>query len=303
MRPVRHDRLLALYAIVPLALAAVAVDLLAAGGALRLVLPAHPDQLVFFTLAFNLPHVVASHLILADAEYLRHYWRHLVGFGLALAVVTAALSWSAPALLGALALLATLIHIIAQQTGLTGAQLRVGGWTFDAWKWLTVAIGIAVYLLHPASLAIAAVLLLPWFLLAARLHLRSATAAGRRYLWANQALFTGMLALGALGYPLLALLMPRVVHDLTAFYVYGVHDHNRNRDGARNAFYRAAATLRVPTWIAGPLVAVTLGVVIERLLPRSASLASVYVLSAFHYYFEAIVWRRGTPHREHVVFA
>ncbi len=308
---VRFDRLLALYAIVPLCAALVAVDLALASGALRRVLPSHPDKLLFFTVFVNLPHIVASHLTVADAEYLPKYRTRILWFGAGLLVVTGALKQLAPMVLGALAVLFTVFHICAQQVGLTGAQLRVGDRTFTAWKWITIASGVAAYVFavdgteavrrHFAVLGLA--LLVPSYLLAARLHRRSATAAGRRYLWANQAMFTAMIGLGLLGYPIFAALMPRVVHDLTAFYVYGVHDHNRNRAGAKNAFYKLAAALRVPTWIAGPAAGILIALAIERALPPETALVIVYTISAFHYYLEGVIWKRGSPHREHVAFA
>lgn len=308
---VRFDRLLAMYVVVPVALAIVALDLVVFGGAFRRVLPSHPDQLLFFTIFFNLPHIVASHLTFADAEYLPHYRRRLVAFGLGLLVVTVVMMRVAPLVLAAAATLFTVFHICAQQVGLTGAQLRTNDRAFVAWKWVTIGSGIAAYAfalegtqpLHRHFAGLGLLLLVPSLLLAARLHRRSATVAGRRYLWANQAMFTSMIGVGLLGYPMFAALMPRVVHDLTAFYVYGVHDHNRNRDGARNAFFKLAEAVRIPAWVAGPAAAIAIAFVIDRVLSRSHGQQIAYVLAAYHYYFEGVVWKRGSPHREHVAFA
>ena len=63
------------------------------------------------------------------------------------------------------------------------------------------------------------------------------------------------------------------------------------------------AAAGLPTWFAAPAVAIGIGLVIERVLPLNASLAAIWVISAFHYYLEGIVWKRGTPHRAHVTFA
>jgi hypothetical protein len=312
---VRFDRLLSIYLVVPVAFALVLCDLFVFGGRLRRALPHHPDQIAFFTIFFNLPHIVASHLIFADRQYLVHYRRQLLGFSLGLAVVTPILYVLAQPVLVVAALLYTYFHVLSQQIGLTGAQLRTADRSFVAWKWTMILVGVGGYVcsIEPnvpgqkvrAWFALGAlVLIVPSFFLAARLHRLAKSEGPRRYLWANQAMICGMLVFALIGYPFFAVLMARVVHDLTAFYVYGVHDHNRHAAGIRgNLLYRVSGALGIPTFVLGPVVAIGIAFVVMRLLPTMASLWTVYVLSAFHYYLEGVVWKRGTPHRAHASFA
>jgi hypothetical protein len=310
---VRFDRLLLPYAIVPLSLIFVAIDALALRGRLAAALPQHPDRLAFFTLFFNFPHIVASHIILLDREYLKTYWRRIAGAALVIVTLTLLLrvagpAWSAPAIL-----LVTAFHILSQQVGLTGAQLRTKDWSFPAWKWLTIVLGVGSFQLalsNPAGgpaerlagLAATLVLAVPWVLIALRLSGRSATASGKRYLWANQALIAVGIGVSFAGYPLFGLLMPRVVHDLTAFYVYGVHDTNRNAGRPPNALYAASSRLGLPPWLVGPVVAVVFAFWAEHLSGPNLSLHLVYWMSAFHYYLEGVVWRGGSIHRQSAPF-
>ena len=71
--PLPRRLLLGLYAVVPAAIGAALVDGALLGCQLRHALPPLPDHLPYWTLVFNLPHVVASTLLLADREYLAHY--------------------------------------------------------------------------------------------------------------------------------------------------------------------------------------------------------------------------------------
>lgn len=311
---VRFDRLLALYFIVPACFVAVLLDALVFHGALRRALPSHPDDIAFFTVLFNGPHIIASHLIFIDREYLAHYRKNLIGFGVVLTLVSIAVFGYSFRLGFFLSLLFTFWHIITQQVGLTGAQLRNSSPTFQAWKWMAIAMGVGAYVMTIGRGVpgfevrtpfgwIAAALAIPSTIAAILLHRRAPNAGARRYLWANQWMLLGMLAFSVTRYPFFAILMPRVVHDLTAFYVYLVHDHNRSADGPRrNLVYRAAASLGMPTWVFGPLLAIAIAYFVDRVLSRHGVFVVIYVLSAFHYYMEGVVWKRGTPHRVYVAF-
>jgi len=65
--------LLAVYAITPVLLLLAAADYLFFNGAIRSVLPAHPEDVFLFALLFNIPHAVASFFSFADKEYLSFY--------------------------------------------------------------------------------------------------------------------------------------------------------------------------------------------------------------------------------------
>lgn len=310
---VRLDRLLWPYAVVPLCLIALAADRLLAHGQLAQRLPRHPDQLLFFTLIFNLPHILVSHLLFFDREYAAAYGKRLalvVAVLLPLTLIAARVSLVA---WGALVLLYTCYHITAQQVGLVGMQLRTSSRLWTAWRWLTLFIGCAgifgsidqpVYSRLQLGLLTAAWLaVIPWCGVAVRLARLAPSAQARRYLWANQAMFFGVLLSWALGYPLFAALMPRVVHDLTALYIYGVHDINRNAAQPRNLFHRVLAPLHLPAWLIAPLLALALTYLIERRASPALALAITYWASSLHYYFEGVVWRGPTIHRRSTPFA
>jgi hypothetical protein len=307
--------LLGLYAVVPIVVGLVLVDHFLLRGALRSRMPRHPDSLPFFTLLFNVPHLLASHLILLDAEYLRHHGRFLLIGVVVLLPVTYGVAELGSVPFGIATVLVTYFHVFGQQIGLAGAQLRTSDWSFSAWRWSTQATGLAAMLsmsgpafgITPrwhddlvlgALVAGVASLAVAW-----RLAGRSATAGGRRALWANQAMLVVLLGCVVLRYTLFAVAMVRLVHDLSAFYVYVVHDRNRNRGEGRNLVLGPLMRFGVPTFIAGPLLAIVLAFWVQHLIDPITTVYAVYWISAIHYLMESVVWKTGSPHRKHVSFA
>jgi hypothetical protein len=309
---VRFAGLLAFYGIVPASLLLVFVDHYGLDGALKLWLPNHPEQILYFTVLFNLPHVLASHVLYLDGEYLRAYRTKLLLFGAAWALFMA---FAGPAWLGAVGVIATMYHVLAQQMGLAAPQVRTKSPVFRYWKWGCLLLGLSGYLAMlpvrghqpPGPLTAAynyiAIALIPSTLyLSVRLHKLSATAVGRYYVWSNQVMVLGMYGCGILGYPMLTVLMPRVVHDLTALYVYGVHDDNRQRSANANVLYRALSfTGLSPRWLS-PLVAVGLAALVRE-MPTEYRAHLVYWVSGMHYTMESFAWRSGTLNRRSLGFA
>ncbi len=306
--------LLAFYAVVPLSLVVPALDLLALDGGVRAVLPAHPDQILLWTLVFNVPHIIASELILLDREYLSFYRRHI-----AIAVTgVALLTFLSSEVLGPVAvvwlgLVLVSYHIIGQQVGIARLMSVSAGWSLDAWK----VLGTASYLMAFAQgfyrspvfrefgapvAAYGYALWLPMAALAFHAYRRAQDRRGRAYVLANQVMFMSFIPLATLGYGFFVVVMVRVVHDLSAFCFYLVHDANRNRERAHNLLYRALAFTRLPRWVIAVGVSVGVGhwlVVID----SPELLHPVGMVSVFHYYMEAVTWRGSGLHRHSIALA
>src|SRR5690606_38352385 len=104
------------------------------------------------------------------------------------------------------------------------------------------------------------------------------------------------------GYALYVILIPRIIHDVTAYMVYVTHDRNRTGEAPVNRLYQLArSTLRSPV-ILLPLTFV--GIAYQLTDYQQHDLASILVLtvSFLHYYFEGFIWRGGNPHRRYVTF-
>lgn len=316
----RLDRrcLLALYAVVPLAVAVMLVDQLALGSLLqRGVLPGAPEDWPAWTIVFGMPHVIAGLLTMADREYLVYYRRRftwpLLGFGVistAAAIGPGQVTFAVALWLG----FYTVTHLLTQQVGLTFTMLHAPPRScMRLWKATMLVLGLLVYAglyldtnvpaaslggLDPHGLAVLGGALLLALLLGLTLVLarsapdRCATA----YVWGNWAMMAAVLAAFVLHYPVFILLIPRVIHDLTAYLVYFNHDRNRNAQHGHNLLYRRR---RVAVWI---LPAVSIGLAYGlQINDFPLFIAINFLLTFMHYYIESVIWRRPHLHRRSLV--
>jgi hypothetical protein len=317
--------LLALYAIIPACLGLVFLDALVLDGqAVLHVLPADPMLLPLWTVLFGLPHIIASLVTMADREYLQHYrhsllWPLILFAGISAAGILGPQPYGGQALFLFLAFY-TIYHVLAQQLGLT--LMMMGNpptATFKIWKWLAIVAGTLIYVnVYGASyLGYSAVAGLSYYdllnytaallcagllVLAVGLSRRSQTRVGRWYLWGNVLMILSALLINELGYTLFVILIPRVIHDVTAYMIYISHDANRNRERPVNLVYRALQFTRLPPGILLPVVSVLIAFVLSSY--QSLPLVSILVLTVgfLHYYFEGFIWRGPNPHRRHLVF-
>ena len=318
--------LLSIYAVIPLCLLAYAIDRGLLDGALHDALPRNPEHLFVYGLLFGWPHIVASNLILiSNAEYRRAFRRRVLIASLVIVAFFGIGGVALPSVvLSVVVATATVIHVFKQQIGIGTTHLR--GWLYPAWGWTGIATGILLYnalyleedlaryqaVLGTASLALAAVVLV----LAAVCHRRITTALGRAFLWGNTAMVLATVAFHHAGYDFFALAIPRIIHDVTAFTFYVVHDHNKHRAAPSNALYRAAARLPGGVYWLSPALAVALTFALEHWgdrafdivtahafadsFPQVMSLGLLSYLGMLHYYTESFTWRKGSPYRRYV---
>jgi hypothetical protein len=308
--------LLALYAIIPVALAVVLLDVLVLGERLREMLPSRPEKVRAFTVFFMFPHIIASLLLYADARYLRRYRTRLsVG-----AVTTITLVFAATALAGIYPVyfvfsVLTVYHVVGQQLGITRSIAGVAGTTYALWKWSALAFALLVYgtVVAPASSladlslpagsveAFLGGLFVGTTLLVARLAKESRSGRGRRYVYANQALLGAMGLTALAGYPFFAILMPRFVHDTTAFAFYVPHDVNRNTPIRHNWLYRRIPW--VPVALCGPLLGVLLAFPLQEWSYDSMLGYQILICVALmHYFVESFGWKRDSEARKSIQF-
>jgi hypothetical protein len=323
--------LLGIYWILPVCLAVCLADRFAFGSALQRALPRSPGQFFLFALFFGTPHIVASNVILAtNAEYFRLYRRRLLLLTVGLAVFFAVGNLTLPySVLYALVATVTIVHVVRQQIGIGGAAGRPEGAAYAAWGILLVLSSVVVYNAIFLSRAFTAgqlrwvdrsiLVFSPAILVAAVLsHARVPSRTGKYFLWANTAMTLVSFSFYLQGYPLFAVVAPRVIHDVTAFVFYVAHDHNRHLEGPRNALYALLAKARVGAVVAVPALAVLvtwfldkradlwLGFLTDHVLEprysRAIAFGFVGYLGLVHYYTEALTWKADSPYRRYIHF-
>ncbi len=314
--------LLALYLVVPILLSITIIDYWLFDATLQVnYLPDNPAHWAYWSLVFNLPHIVASWVTFADKEYLRHYRRQFT-FNLPIVFLMVLLLH---ALIGGMIAFVifgfyTMYHVLSQQFGLSMLLMGVRpSKSYELWRWLSAVGAMFLYAIIFASeamrhsmvfgfefsdgcLMLSAIFFVVSVVFAVRISRRSNYRIGVFYLWANVGMLFSCLIAAKLGYFVVVVMVPRIVHDLTAFIVYSTHDQNRNKDQPVNYIYRALSITRLPYYVLCPLVAIGIA---YPLTTSSSQVASVVILTLtyFHYYFEAFIWKGQMPHRQYVSFA
>lgn len=286
------------------------IDLMS-GGVVRGLLPTYPEYFFFYWIFFNFPHIVASHIVVLNPDYVRHYRLHIIA-GIAVSIVVAV---AIPLTLGYVALLTvfgvlTVNHVLGQQVGLTRMGLSAIRKSFFVWKYAGLVLGNLAYLhiylkneLTPQQMTLLTVSVPALYVVATAswvLVLKEAKShEAKKFIYANQILITAILFLSYADYSFFAIVLPRVVHDLCAFQVYWIHDSNRVAAGKQS-------TLLCPSsWKLSPAAATPLAALILA-LPISMTYNTYYgeivaiVITLVHYWNEGFIWKRGSMLRAYL---
>lgn len=304
--------LFAPYAIVFLALITIFIDYILKLD-LQNIFPTSAEQLLVLGIIFENPHIVASNVMMLNGEYLQFYKRQLI-IGLSLVV---GLSVVLITLFGVKAFLTffytwTIYHVIRQQIGIGKMVNRQSSRVYTIWSWLFLMISLAIafsvgyfhtdtLIVPRQTLLLAISILLSLFLVFSLVCLmRLKNRQGRLFLTANVALIlTAVLSLFA-GFPLFVILLPRIVHDTTAFIIYINHETNRSTPHRKLFLYRAIPSL--PIWA----TLLTFSLLWGAALTYSGTWITVWIaigLALVHYLTEAFTWRHGSLHRKYLRLA
>lgn len=330
--PVSFRFLLSLYGIVPLCLLLLALDRWGFDFALRDWLPSSPGHFLLFQIFFGTPHIIASNLLLAThRDYLRQFKNKMLGMTLFIIVFFGIGSLFIPyRVLYVISACWTVYHVLKQQIGVAKAVCRLPAWAFYLQLWLSVTAGCLIYLgvfMHNSLTEEQAQWVL-WFATALTMALLLATAAMQRYtvsgsglvfLWANTLLVAASWLVYVEQYYFLAILMPRLVHDITAYSFYVAHDINRHGRQAENGLFRLTNACQIPPALVLPLLSFSLTYLLQVYgndavnfiaqtlfnteINKAVTLGLIGYLALMHYYTEAFVWSAGSPLRRYIRFS
>jgi hypothetical protein len=324
--------LLGLYAIIPLCLLLQLLDSWFWQGFLQQNLPSSPKHFLLFQIIFGTPHIVASSILLmSNTEYLKLYKLKILMMTAAIIMVFGVGSLFIPykALYVTVAAW-TVYHVLKQQIGVGRSLYRLPDWAFYLLLWMSVAAGIFIYigifmknsldaqLLE--SIRLAAGALCAGLVCVALLCERYVTTQPARYfLWSNVLLVLSSFYLFVQQYYFLAILIPRLVHDVTAYVFYVVHDYNKHHRQPKNSMYHYAARCHLPIFIVLPLCSFALAFVLQSYgddafnaitefffgveIRKAITLGLLGYLALMHYYTEAFTWKQGSPYRRFIGFS
>ena len=324
--------LLSLYAIVPLCVLVLWLDRFGFNHVLRDMLPSSPSHFLLFQLLFGTPHIIASSLLLfGHADYVNTFKNKLIGMTLFIIAFFGIGSLFIPyRVLYLISACWTVYHVLKQQHGVAKAVCRLPNWAFYAQLWLSVSAGIFIYMgiflknsLEPAQaeFVLQIATLLSAGLLVSTLICQKYVPSrfGLYFLWANSLLVLASWYVYSQQYYFLAILMPRLVHDITAYSFYVSHDVNRHGEAPQTALFRLTARWHVPAAVVLPALSFLLTYllqaygddlvnwILETLFStqvyKAVTLGLIGYLALMHYYTEAFIWAADSPLRRFIRFS
>ena len=324
--------LLGLYAIIPICLLLQWFDFWYWQGYLQDILPNSPEHFILFQFLFGTPHIVASSLILvSNRDYFGFYKRRIIMMTLFCAVFFGVGSLFIPyRVLYIIVAAWTVYHVLKQQHGIARGVCKLPGWAYHLLLSLSVTAGLFVYLgiflknslsheqaewIRHLAGAFAFGLLMSSILCQRYVS----TGFGKLFLWANTMLVISSFYLYVQQYYFLAILVPRLVHDATAYVFYVTHDYNRHRSRAQNLIYRYAKAFNIPVLLVLPLLSFTFALLLHQYgdavvgflteflfgveIRKAVTLGLIGYLALMHYYTEAFTWKNDSPYRRFIVFS
>lgn len=323
--------ILGLYAIIPLCLLLQGFDSLFWDDFLRLNLPSSPYHFVLFQILFGTPHIVASNILLAsNADYFKHYRHHIILMTVAIAFAYFVGSQLLPyRFLYSCVAGWTVLHVLRQQYGIARGVCRLPFWPYTLLLTVSVATGLAIYLgifirssLTPDQTywikTIAGsgcfILFLCGFLFQNNVKSRF----GLWFYWSNIFLVLTSFYLYQQQQYFMAILVPRFVHDATAYVFYVAHDYNKHRVEPQNFIYRAAKRCNIHIFLVLPVISFALAFILQAYGDDAASwvtrslfgvefyqvitIGVLGYLALMHYYMESLTWQKDSPYRKFIAF-
>ncbi len=268
--------------------------------------------LPLYLLIFELPHIVASLLTLADKTYI-HFYKKTIGLGIPLIIVVAiCLFYISPLTVFVLYIATTTYHAIRQQTGIASMLARAKGLWFHLWSGAMItgtalawALIITPQLFTADMITFCSVVVFCCMgasIVTGWMYGRTAmTQVGRWYICSTTAMIVTAYFFIRVEYMFFAFFALRFVHDVTAFTFYIVHDSNRNAITFQNSFYKLFKKSNVPFLILVPGISISLALLLRSSVGDTVqALAVLATLGFIHYFIEGVIWKRDSMHRQYV---
>lgn len=324
--------ILGLYLIIPVSLLIYLADIFLWDHYLKSILPSSPTHFVLFQILFGTPHIVASAILLtSNKEYLQFFQAKLIGMTLFIIAFFGIGSLYIPyKVLYIITACWTVYHVFKQQHGIAKGVCRLPAWAFYWMLWLSVTAGIFIYMgiflknsLDAEQVVwiklISSVLTIGLVLSSVLCQRYVTTSFGKYFLWSNTFLIVSSFYFFTQQYYFLAILIPRLVHDATAYVFYVTHDYNKHHQTPQNSLYKYAARCNVHVFIVLPLISFVLTYLLQAYgdawvnsitqfffgteIYKAITLGLIGYLSLMHYYTEAFTWQVNSPLRRYIRFS
>lgn len=324
--------LLGLYIIIPLSILIYIIDQYYGGYYLKSILPDRPTHFILFQILFGTPHIIASTIMLiSNKEYLQCYKLKLIIMTALIILIFGIGSLFIPYKTLYIATACwTVYHVFKQQHGIAKGVCKLPKWGFYWLLWISVATGICIYIgvflknslnvQQTEWIKMIAFVLTTGLILSTILCQRYIkTIFGKCFLWGNTLLIVSSFYMYAQQYYFLAILIPRLVHDATAYVFYVSHDYNKHHQNPQNILFTYAKRCHLHIFLVLPLFSFAIAYLLQAYgnelvaiitqflfgheIRQVITLGLIGYLSLMHYYTESFTWQAGSPLRKYIRFS
>ena len=299
-----------IYIIIFIVYIIISIDFSLFNSILKNILPETPNQIVLYTVFFTLPHLLGSFISFAEKKYIIFYKRQLVW--VPLLIITIYLFYQIQFIYHLFFIIFIGIrHVLIQQFYLLSffgykpnylykitMYCATFFWTLVIFKYIyRFTLSSDLLFIH-GTIYNYIIFFLIWIftlftIINWRIFLNKKTNI--IHIW-NCLLIYNFLFFWESPYLFFALLLPRVIHDFTAFIFYIFHAKKKNKLSLDwNIIYRILNKLKIPLIIWIPLLSIGLAR-LDILL-----IITIY-LSYLHYYIESFIRKKGSLHRKEIGF-
>lgn len=323
--------IIGLYSIIPICLLLYWADQTLWNHFLQEQLPSSPGHFLLFQILFGTPHIIASSILLVtNKDYLQVFQRKILLMSGFIILFFGVGSLFIPyKILYIISACWTVFHVLKQQHGIGKGICRLPSHAFYLLLGLSVAAGIAIYMgiFLKNSLTqnqadglktIASGLTLILIFATVYSQRFIATTFGKAFMWANTLLIVSSFFLYSQQYYFLAILIPRLVHDATAYFFYVVHDYNKHHKQPQNWLYQLTSRVHLPIYIVLPVLSFMLTYLLQAYsdelinwisltlfgtkVYKAITLGLLGYLALMHYYTESFMWTADSPLRRYIRF-
>jgi hypothetical protein len=295
------------------------------GAALRL-LPSRPEEWSFWLVIFSLPHIISSFITMADTENIGLYKNKIGKAFIVLGILSILFNGVIPVTLNNSQIynfhvilflvygFFTINHVTTQQLGI-GLILsqQAPNSNYQIFKWLCISLTFLLFVLvvfrggandKDSLLTIygyyfAGILLTICCYFGYKLSSKAKNRQGKLYIYLNLLMFGTILIFAILDYSIFALMVPRIIHDVTAFVIYSNHDANKFLVKKNHLIYTRLTKFPISILAISPMLGILIAFVINNIHPWLA-LYSLLIFDFLHYYIESFIWKKEGTHRSHL---
>ena len=285
------------------------IDLFFTHGTIKAFLPKSLSGVFLLVTIFEFPHILASFFMLGDSEYQQVYKKNITKNLLLFVAVAFAIIFLNKQIFYLIFLAYTFYHVVQQQFGIAKFYGYEKSSYLDLIKICFIVIGAMSLLSFRIDIPhiFFSVATLVSFFLVCIFFLYEKTNRKNPYLALYVVGFFVASILFGSGYTLFGYLSMRIVHDVTAFIFYSVHNYNR-KPYSDNPIFMSFFTKSISPLVLTPVLAICLNILYIYTIKIFLSidflqtmLLTVYFgLSLAHYNLEGSIWKKGSLARNYI---